>query len=229
MVDQLPFFISHTHSTHLQFTSQMVPLKPSNLVHHTNKVSSTPIMVCEHCNLFAMTIHLRICRYNMETQLPTMMVKMKMWVWFITFIKPHTTASSIYILLHSIVKLASYQLLNAMDGYTNEFSLMTTMTITCLLQIISNKHHVHLSHVPPPSNLVKSICTQMISTVRLRKSFTRLTRSTRNQVNPRHMIMITWKKRLCSRQPPSTAAFWVLKIGSQSLLSKLDLLNWHGR
>ena len=110
-----------------------------------------------------------------------------------------------------------------------------TITIAHPPQILSNITHPPqiLSNdpccIPPPSNLVKSAHAQILPTVRLRKLPTRLTRSMRNWVDPRHVIAMMWQRRLFSRRPPSTAAFSVQRMGSQRLWWRLSLSNWHGR
>ena len=96
------------------------------------------------------------------------------------------TAIIIYILLCSPVKSALYQLLITMDHYVKYSSL--TMIVILHPQILNN-----ICHIPPPSNPVKSAHDQMILTARLRLS-TRLTRSMRIWVNPRHKIMMIWQR-----------------------------------
>ena len=102
-------------------------------------------------------------------------------------------------------------------------TFMTWMNTHGTLQILSNICHVH-----PPYNLVKSAHIQMVPTLRLRL-YTRLSRSMRNWVSPRHMIMRTQQRRLSSRQPSSIAVFSVHRMASQSLQQWLSLSKWHGR
>ena len=96
-----------------------------------------------------------------------------------------------------------------------------------LPQILSN----NLRPVLLPYNLVESASIQMILTARLRTSYilSRLKRSMKNPVSPRHVIMMTQQKISFSRRPPSTAAFSVQRTGFQSSRWRLRWWNWHGR
>ena len=151
------FLFSHTHSISSKFTLHMVPSKPSNLDHHSNKVplSSAPTMVHTRYLLQHSSLLLKKHRYNMESQqLPTIKIKI------------HTTASATHNPLHSIAKPAPYQLSNVIVGH------MPWVTCAIVQPHLILSRNVH--HIPPPSNLVKCASDLMILTARLKKLSTRL-------------------------------------------------------
>ena len=149
----------------------MVPSKPSNLVHHSNKVppSSAPTMVRTHYLLQRLSLLLKKHRYNMESQqLPTIKIKI------------HTTASTIHNPLHSIAKPALYQLSNVIVGHmpwvthtiVQSHLILSRNVLTHSIALFAHPHLIlsrNVHHVPPPSNLVKSASNLMILTVRLKK------------------------------------------------------------